>query len=379
MLTLSVCPKDYGTDDDQIQEIVVHNIESDYISPQKVLEQLAEYEEERVENVVASARAYAQDVTDYLMEVEEETENEIIEIRRKHYNSVIERLNKYQEDYRSMMKEVMERLSIVPEESASTKLKEIEKKHKEQLLKKDEKHQEQLRSQILVSMKEVEAEIVRIQELFSSNMIESPSYYALVEETQQTLFSYRKGLESLLAQKLSEEMVDESKQISSNCKSFADEIPAKCGKVIAEYKSSQEAREAALKPVDMSIQAPSTALSEKKVSFLKDYLKQQTALREFEDCLKNFIEDPKIKTYRLNLQQFIRTNINAISTGSDDHLKQKYRNLCQLFDGRAISFQDKIIKSTEHPQALSFCMSFAAKTFIVSFRIFYQMYNFIFL
>ena len=322
------------------------------------------YEEERLEEVEARAAAYASDISDYLMEVEEETENEIIEIRRKHYEAVIDRLNEYQNEYRRMMSEVLGRLSIVHEESASVKLREIENKHKQQLQDKEQKHQDQLRSQVLSSKEAVESGIVNVQEFLTTHLVESQSYHTLIEDVQQKMLNFRSKIDALLSQTLTEDLVNEGKRVEFDCKSFVAEIPSRFEGILAEHKSWVEAKEKEARPV--SVPAVKN-IPPSRLSFLKEYLNQQTVLKEFEDGLKGFIDDTRMKPYRLNLQQFIRTNINAISTGSDDHLKQKYRNLCQLFDGKGISFQDKIIKATDHPKAVDFCMSFAAKTFIVSF------------
>lgn len=344
-------------------------MEDEFISPLNVLQELSLYEVKRSENVEASAYSYASDVSDYLMEMEDETEDEIIEIRKKHYNAVIERLNNYQDEYRTMMNEVLGRLSLVAEESASVKLRQIQTKHRQQLEEKERKYQDDLTSRILTSKREVESEISKVQQFFTSNMVESQPYHALIEEAEQTLVGFHDRFDSLLSQKLSEDSVDEAKRISDECKSFVAKIPSKSKGIIEEYKSLTKAKDIApqITAVESSTQSLfSNSPSNTSLSSLKQYLEQQTALGEFESALKDFVDDSKIKPYRLNLQQYIRTNINAISTGSDEHLKQKYRNLCQLFDGRSINFQDKVIKATSHPKALEFCMSFAAKTFIVS-------------
>lgn len=370
LLTLSVCPKEDDTEVDSSKEIIVRPSKSDHVNPAQVLEALTMYEEERLEEVEARAAAYASGVSEYLMEVEEETENEIIEIRRKHYEAVIDRLNEYQNEYRRMMSEVLGRLSIVHEESASVKLKEIENKHKQQLQEKEQKHQDQIRNQLLSSKEAVESGVVNVQEFFTTHLLESQSYHTLIEDVQQKMFNFRNKIDALLSQKLTEDLVNEGKRIEVGCRSFVAEIPSRFEDILAEHKSRMEAKE---KEKKKEIEAKAVSVPEvknippSKISFLKEYLNQQTVLKEFENGLKEFIDDTRMKPYRLNLQQFIRTNINAISTGSDDHLKQKYRNLCQLFDGRCISFQDKIIKATDHPKAVDFCMSFAAKTFIVSF------------
>ena len=96
------------------------------------------------------------------------------------------------------------------------------------------------------------------------------------------------------------------------------------------------------------------------------FFHKQIQLRQFEESLKEFTQDQGQKSYRSDLTLFLKININNIATGSSDVLRQKFRILCDLFDGRNVPFRNSSINCQRHPLALKFCYFTAVNTFIAA-------------
>lgn len=96
------------------------------------------------------------------------------------------------------------------------------------------------------------------------------------------------------------------------------------------------------------------------------FFHKQIELKQFEESIKPFTQDDSQKAYRSDLTLFLKININNIATGSNDLLRQKFRILCNLFDGQNVPFRNSTINCQRHPLALKFCYLTAVNTFIAA-------------
>ena len=337
----------------------------------EVEEELQAYEELRKENVKCSVEAYSRGVFDYLQETEDDADSEFRQIRQKHLDAAISRLNTYQEDYRKFMSQLIGRQSSLSslQESISYKFQEVTSKHEEALAAKEREAQQKLRTD-LISIH------TKCQELLQDQLMPVFSQLSSLEHIPQNMAQHATQVYHEISVSLNGllETISKEKLTSEDSKSASlihREVQVKIQSAISELSRMKQEFEATPKTAP-KMEAVAVTVPQPKVakhgpdSILRSYFMRQKALSEFESKIKSFTDDLEEKSYRLSLQQYIRTNINAISTGSNEHLRQKFKNLNRLMSGEWIEFQDKKIIATKHQESLNFCRSYAAKTFIVS-------------
>ena len=72
------------------------------------------------------------------------------------------------------------------------------------------------------------------------------------------------------------------------------------------------------------------------------------------------------KKLKLDLQKAVAHPVNAISSQSADHLRDKVARLSNLLAGKTVTISDVSINATAHPQGKAFCLEYLAKKLVVS-------------
>lgn len=100
------------------------------------------------------------------------------------------------------------------------------------------------------------------------------------------------------------------------------------------------------------------------INAMKEFVRIQELLDQSRNSFSDLNTNPSLKTFKNDLTLLIRTQINTISNSDQQHLNDKIRLLCNLFMGREINFQDRLIGASLHPQGQLFSMDLAAQTFV---------------
>ncbi|XP_074597544.1 gle1 RNA export mediator [Brevipalpus obovatus] len=87
-------------------------------------------------------------------------------------------------------------------------------------------------------------------------------------------------------------------------------------------------------------------------------------LKMLRDSIKSVSEDPKLSDSIKNFKLFIKTTVNTISCNSSNIISEKSTLLSNLFEGKAVYFQDKVLNPKIHPLASDFFQLFTAETII---------------
>lgn len=98
---------------------------------------------------------------------------------------------------------------------------------------------------------------------------------------------------------------------------------------------------------------------------IRDYIRIQELLDQTRKLVAHIHNEPNLKSFKNNLNLFIRTQINSISNSDTQHLKTKTRNLTDIFSGKKVVFQERLIDASLDPQGSLFSMDLAAQTFVV--------------
>jgi nucleoporin GLE1 len=67
----------------------------------------------------------------------------------------------------------------------------------------------------------------------------------------------------------------------------------------------------------------------------------------------------------LDLQKAVAHPVNAISSQSADHLRDKVFRLLNLLAGKTVTISDESINATAHPQDKVFCLEYLAKKLVL--------------
>lgn len=97
---------------------------------------------------------------------------------------------------------------------------------------------------------------------------------------------------------------------------------------------------------------------------IQEFVRIQAIMAKNRDQLSEMISNPILKSYRNELNIFIRTQINSISNSDNQHLKTKISQLTRLFNGNTLPYQNKTINATNHPQGQLYCLDQAAQIFV---------------
>ena len=77
----------------------------------------------------------------------------------------------------------------------------------------------------------------------------------------------------------------------------------------------------------------------------------------------------------MELQKAIAHPVNAISSQSAAHLRDKVGRLVNLLSGKTVTIADMPINATQHPQGRAFCLEYLAKKLVVRHCDFVYLYN----
>ena len=268
--------------------------------------------------------------------------------------------------------------------NVTNRLREVECRKKQLLQEHEQKKQSELRCEVRSLITAIDGEVRRTVKSLEESFRCYRSLKQHVKEAEDHLKSLQASIDSIACKT---SFTDEDHLKLREAK---ESITAACFKVLEKTdallfvaKQQQQKEQAAAQTHSSSPQvseaeaglsaseragtpapeAASVASSAESGTF-KQFIKCRNFVAEFENKIKTFIDDPAQKSYRLRLQQFIRTQINAISPDSDDHLKQKFQKLQALFHQQDVEFQDKRLSTRDHVLALDFCLDYAARTFL---------------
>lgn len=100
------------------------------------------------------------------------------------------------------------------------------------------------------------------------------------------------------------------------------------------------------------------------INAIKEFSRIQNVLDSSREAFNDLNVNSGLKQFKTQLNLFIRTQINSISNSDSQHINTKTRLLTDLFIGKRVHFQDRIIDASQHPQGQLFSMDLAAQTFV---------------
>ncbi|KAI1293636.1 Nucleoporin GLE1 [Halotydeus destructor] len=325
--------------------------------------ELEMFEKARIEKVREEVESRANELYSNVREMEEEAEEVMRAIRQKHLLSTLNRIKAYKVEHEAFMTELTNQQLQLKSDNVSIRLREIENKHKQVIAEREKLTHEQnskLIQQVKSNVDSISNELVSaLKPYLSSN---DPRVQNCAKQPE-ALIEKASAIISQLSNKqlLTTEDVNLAETVRTELNALKHNLP----NILKNTTVSSQ-------PLNVQIVSPprqADSVSSGKVlkipdHCLKEYVGHHEFLNQFDKNLEQFIADPAVKAYRLTLQQFIRTTINTISSGSNEHLKDKYRRLSSLLEGNVLEFQEKRFKATDHPESLNFCISFAVKTFL---------------
>lgn len=94
------------------------------------------------------------------------------------------------------------------------------------------------------------------------------------------------------------------------------------------------------------------------------YEKLRTELEQYEAQYKDLLQDVNYKKFRFDCQKAVNTPVNALSSVSAVHMRDKYDKLSKLLKGERVQVLDTHITATQHPQGLFYCTALLAKKIV---------------
>ncbi|XP_026760773.2 mRNA export factor Gle1 [Galleria mellonella] len=137
-----------------------------------------------------------------------------------------------------------------------------------------------------------------------------------------------------------------------------------------EEKMTQEAKIKEAEAEITVIQDPSLQHTKKvKPTFYScknysHYEELKTFLDEYEAQYKELLENVNLKKFRFDCQKAVNTPVNALSSVSGLHIKDKYEKLSKLLKGDRVQVLDTYVTATQHPQGLFYCTALLAKKIV---------------
>lgn len=87
-------------------------------------------------------------------------------------------------------------------------------------------------------------------------------------------------------------------------------------------------------------------------------------LEQYEAQYKDLLENVNLKKFRFDCQKAVNTPINALSSVSGHHIKDKFEKLSKLLKGERVQILDTYVQATQHSQGLYFCTALLAKKIV---------------
>ncbi|CAG9565611.1 unnamed protein product [Danaus chrysippus] len=127
-----------------------------------------------------------------------------------------------------------------------------------------------------------------------------------------------------------------------------------------ELKAAEEAKiQQAL--LDQSKRAQSMFYSEKNYAH---YTELRDFLDKYENSYKDLLQDNNCKKFRFDCQKAVNTPVNALSSVSGVHMRDKFDKLSKLLRGERVQVLDTFVTATQHPQGLPYCTALLAKKIV---------------
>lgn len=94
------------------------------------------------------------------------------------------------------------------------------------------------------------------------------------------------------------------------------------------------------------------------------YKEQSKFLQQYEGQYKELLENVNLKKFRFDCQKAVNTPVNALSSVSGMHIRDKYDKLSKLLKGERVQVLDTYVTATQHPQGLAYCTALLAKKIV---------------
>ncbi|KPJ13921.1 Nucleoporin GLE1 [Papilio machaon] len=87
-------------------------------------------------------------------------------------------------------------------------------------------------------------------------------------------------------------------------------------------------------------------------------------LNAYESTYKDLLENTNLKKFRFDCQKAVNTPVNALSSVSGAHIRDKFDKLYKLLRGERVQVLDTYVQATQHPQGLNYCTALLAKKIV---------------
>lgn len=132
----------------------------------------------------------------------------------------------------------------------------------------------------------------------------------------------------------------------------AQELKAQAEAIAEAQKRAAESAKKCTKPMFYSA---------KNYSHYEDL---KTFLDTYESQYKQLMENTNLKKFRFDCQKAVNTPVNALSSVSGTHIRDKYDKLSKLLRGEKVQVLDTYVTATQHPQGLYYCTALLAKKIV---------------
>ena len=332
------------------------------------------YEKQRKESVVQELDKKRLNLESEFKKCEEEFEEENKLIRQKYAIEISRRINSLRDDYKALEESLLSKDSSFETNSmtvnSNSKLKEIESKHQFLVKEQHKKQSELRRKQLIVYRNECESVVKSCVQL--SNQLESDlkndQYFHTLKQELNSMNGLLQSIDFLINKS---DLSDSDINCAQNFKIQINELKDKLFSNINQLK--QKTKPIDCKPIaensksNISEERKSDSISKfVDTNAFKNYLRLQTFSNDFENSFQSFVKENNFKQKRNELQLFVKTTINTISSESVEHIRDKLNRLTQLFSEKTVEYGGKHIKCNSKDGSLNFCMSLTSKMFIVS-------------
>lgn len=113
--------------------------------------------------------------------------------------------------------------------------------------------------------------------------------------------------------------------------------------------------------VEQAKRSQSMFYSEKNFDY---YEELKHFLDLYENSYKDLLENTNLKKFRFDCQKAVNTPINALSSVSGVHIRDKYDKLAKLLRGEKVQVLDTYVMASQHPQGLYYCTALLAKKIV---------------
>lgn len=84
----------------------------------------------------------------------------------------------------------------------------------------------------------------------------------------------------------------------------------------------------------------------------------------YEAQYSDLLENVNMKKFRFDCQKAVNTPVNALSSVSSTHMKDKYEKLYKLLKGESVQVLDIYFTVTQHPHGVAYCTALLAKKIV---------------